>query len=267
VSSTLNTLQLNESTGAIHACHDPHHPTACRNQFVERTSFSISRATALAFSSSGHYFAVASGSVISLYNTLACTFVGKLKGHLSAVSTIRWAADDRTLLSTSSGGVVYVWDIVTMQRLRECEFINKACNFHGLQISADGHRAAARSTQGEIHLLSCGASVHHVMVPPGANLPIVLTAGERMLLAGTAAGEIIAWPWPEQTPAPAFYQEAVTTAAHVAPLQHMCVAGMGSLLVTAAGDGTIIVWSLQVWAALSLVRDFNVSALWLHSFW
>jgi WD40 repeat protein len=224
---------------------------SCRNAFIEKGSVNLSKATALSFSSSGHSFAVASGATIFIYRTLSQEVIGRLKGHMSAVTAIRWAADDRTLVSASAGGAVYFWDTATCQRLRDREFVDKSCNFQGLHISANGQRGAARSTDGIVHLIQDGVSTHHVAAPPGFALPIAVTPAEHFLLATTSTGDLLSWPWPTKLPAPSYFQRCSSTPAHGAAIRHVCFAGMGTLVVTAADDGIMMVWSLQVCAALA----------------
>jgi WD40 repeat protein len=96
---------------------------SCRNAFTEKASLSLSKATALSFSSSGHSFAVASGATIFIYRTVSQEVIGWLKGHMSAVTALHWDADDRALLSASAGGAVYFWDTATCQRRWDQEFM------------------------------------------------------------------------------------------------------------------------------------------------
>jgi WD40 repeat protein len=189
---------------------------------------------------------VASGATIFIYRTISQEVIGRLKGHMSVVTALRWAADDRTLLSASAGGAVYFWDTATCQRLRDREFVDKGCNFHGLHISANGQRGATRSTDGVVHFIQDGASAHSVSAPPGLSLPIAVTPSEQFLLVATARGDLLSWPWPVKLPAPPYFQSSTTTPAHGGAIRQMCFAGMGSLVVTAADDGIMMVWSLQV---------------------
>lgn len=223
-----------------------HHASAYRHEFSERQSISLYKATALSFSASGHSFAVATGSTIFIYRTGAHEPLGRLKGHMSAVTALQWAADDRTLLSASAGGAVYFWDACTCLRIREREYVDKACNFQTLQVSVDGSGGAARCTDGPVHFVGHATLTHTVAAPSGFALPIAFAGEGHLLLGGTATGELSCWPWPQQLPAAAAHQQATSTAAHAAALKHIAVAGGGTLLVTAGDDGVIMTWSLQV---------------------
>jgi WD40 repeat protein len=213
---------------------------------VERATIPVAKADALAFSSSGHYFAVSAAALITIFATITRTAVGRLKGHMSTVTAMRWSPDDRTLLSGSAGGAVYFWDLVTMSRVRDWEYVDKVSTFSAVQLCADGKHGVVRATQGAVHIVAEGASIHSVPAAPGNAAPLALVANERMILGGTDTGDIQSWAWPPALPAPPSFAEGVVTAAHGAPLRHLCVAGNGSMLVTAADDGTILVWSMQV---------------------
>ena len=222
---------------------------------------SLYKATALAFSASGHAFAVATGSTIFVYRTGAHEPLGRLKGHMSAVTSLQWAPDDRTLLSASAGGAIYFWDAAACQRIREREYVDKACNFQTLQAAADGTGGAARCTDGPIHYVGHATLTHHVAAPPGFALPIALAGDGHLLLGGTATGELLCWPWPKQLPAAAAHHTPARTAAHSAALKHIAVTGGGTLLVTAGDDGVILTWSLQVLTSLGVVRSHAHCAL------
>ena len=206
----------------------------------------MSKASSLTFSTSGAAFAVASATLILLHTTETHAFAGKLRGHMSAITAIRWSADDRTLASVSAGGDVYLWDAASCTRLRDVEHVDKASHFCDLRLAPDGACATVRAAHGAVQQVALGGVQYTVSAPQGDRLPIVLAGGGEMLLAGAADGAVHAWPWPKELPAPACYQRAAVTAAHAAPLRHMCVAGGGSLLVTAGADGTVLVWALQV---------------------
>jgi WD40 repeat protein len=200
----------------------------------------------MAFSSTGHLLAAASAAVITLYKSMSREAVSRLKGHLSSVTALSWSADDRILLSASLGGTVYFWDVASQSRLRELDYIDKSCTFASLHLMRSGNRAVARSSEGSIHLIDDGACPHALTTPASAAGPMQLVANDGMVLAGSDDGNVLSWPWPQALPAAAMHQEASTTAAHASAVRHVRAAGNGSLLITAAEDGVVLVWSLQV---------------------
>ena len=221
-------------------------PGRCRNHFEELGNIPITKVTTVKFSTSGQHFAVAATTIIFIYTTATQERTAKLKGHVSAVTALHWSTNDSILLSASAGGAVYYWDLAIQRRILASEYVDKLQHFAAAHLCADAATGVVRSLYGEILMLRCGAVQHTVAGPKGHTAPMVLAAGERLLFAGTEAGEVHCWPWPAELPAKPLYQVPSVTHAHAAPVAHMRVAGGGSILVTAATDGTIIAWSLQV---------------------
>jgi len=69
------------------------------------------------FSDGGQYFAVASGSLIRVYETYETDFISPFRllrtfsGHIGQVNVLKWCYSDTILYSTGKDGNVYGWDI------------------------------------------------------------------------------------------------------------------------------------------------------------
>lgn len=86
----------------------------------------VAKASALAFSTNGHYFAaVGKGSRIVVHSTLTQDVIATLRGHVSTVTALQFSCDDSSLMSTSAGGATYFWDL----KLQVCAFpfLHYAC--------------------------------------------------------------------------------------------------------------------------------------------
>ena len=71
------------------------------------------------FSEGGHQFALSYDSIIAIFDTISGEKVQELKGHNSKVHSLVWAKADTNIISCDNG-IIYLWDMSTGHRIREC---------------------------------------------------------------------------------------------------------------------------------------------------
>lgn len=216
----------------------------CR-QLVE---YGLKRCSPIAFSRSGELFAAVEGNSFTI--TIMCLHSGnikcKLSGHGSPVTALSWSDGDRTLCSTCTGGACLFWDCDTHQRLQQIEHINKLQQWCAVASMPPFGQATARGATGLVHTVQDGEVSCEITVPPGTNLGLALLGAGKVLLIGDAVGNLLCFPWSPTLPARDRMRQQFCTAAHSAAVICICPAANETLLVSAAADGTIIVWDTQV---------------------
>jgi WD40 repeat protein len=210
--------------------------------------YGLRQCTPLALSNSGSRFAVVeNGSftilLVALY-TGEC--MGKLRGHGGPITALSWSEGDRTLCSASSDGAVLFWDGASQQRLQRFEHVNKILQLGAVAAMAPQGHASSRAASGLVCELQNGQVVCEVGLPPGRQLPICLLAGGRVLIGGSSCGALLSYPWAPELPGPARARQQMQTPAHSSRVQHLRSVANETILVSAAADGTIIAWDMQV---------------------
>jgi len=90
------------------------------------------------FSDGGQFFAAVNGSTIHIYNTYTGQNIGNLRGHNGKVASVKWAGDDRKLISTGADGAVYEWSLKEFKRVGEN--VMKGVNYLDLVSTPDCQR-------------------------------------------------------------------------------------------------------------------------------
>lgn len=67
-----------------------------------------------------------------------------------------WHHDDRRLVSVGAGGACYTWDMGTLARVREAEFVDKTALYHGVGLTSRGALTICRTAAGKLHVLHSG---------------------------------------------------------------------------------------------------------------
>ena len=76
------------------------------------------------------FAAVGRTNMIVVHHAYGLQQLGQLKGHVSAVTSLQFNADDRTLVSTGAGGAVYFWDLTNFSRIVDLEHVDKRLIFN-----------------------------------------------------------------------------------------------------------------------------------------
>lgn len=210
--------------------------------------YQIKRCSPIVFSRSGDRFATVEGGTFSI--TIMCLHSGvvkcKLSGHGGPITGLSWSDGDRTLSSVSTDGACLFWDCATYQRLQQIEYINKLQQWSAVAAMPVLGQAAARSATGLVHQVQDGDVSCEIAVPPGTNLGLALLAAGKVLVTGDAMGNLLCYPWSSTIPGRDRVRQQLRTASHSAAVMHICPAANETLLVSAAADGTVVVWDTEV---------------------
>lgn len=108
-----------------------------------------------AFSNGGQYFAVVSGTTISVYLTYTAENIVNLRGHTGKIRSIAWNADDTGLVSGGMNGTIIEWDLRSGSRIQEFE--QKNCTFTSVAITNDRHLYAVGNDSVVREIVQVGA--------------------------------------------------------------------------------------------------------------
>ncbi|GLC77526.1 WD repeat-containing protein 49 [Pleodorina starrii] len=216
----------------------------------------MKRPTALRFSTGGAMFAYV-GRTNALH--LHATYHGQpllavLKAHASAVSDLRFSADDRMLVSVGAGGAVYFWDLSSYSRVMDLELVDKQALYCSVAVSnSETGAAVVRASDGRVQQIYNGKVQYEVACRGSLTAPSCLLGADKVLLAADEYGGVVSHVWPsELPPRPGF--GSLAPPPHPYPL-HSAVGGGISrmvlvpsrgLLFTAGGDGTVLMSSVAL---------------------
>ena len=83
------------------------------------STYQVRGVTRAKFSRGGAFFAAAAGSHVNIVSTLTGIILFSLRGHTDAVTSLVWAYNDATLVSTGLDGAIFEWDVREGKRGRE----------------------------------------------------------------------------------------------------------------------------------------------------
>lgn len=91
-----------------------------------RAEFSVRRCNLVRYSHGGSMFAAVGRShTILVHHAYSMQQLGLLKGHVSAVTALSFSPNDRMLVSSGAGGAIYFWDMNTLTKVSELEYVDK----------------------------------------------------------------------------------------------------------------------------------------------
>ena len=64
-------------------------------------------------SQSGHLIAVVTNNLIKIYSTIHFKLISQLRGHVGKIKQIVWCKYDSILISCSTDGMIYIFNIYT----------------------------------------------------------------------------------------------------------------------------------------------------------
>uniref|UniRef100_A0A7R9VL67 Cilia- and flagella-associated protein 57 n=1 Tax=Chlamydomonas euryale TaxID=1486919 RepID=A0A7R9VL67_9CHLO len=232
------------------------------DELILRAAFTVKRCNAVVYSNGGGMFAaVGRTNTVVVHHAYNLHQVCVLKGHVSAVTSLCFSADDRVLVSTGAGGAVYFWDLVNGTRIIDQEFVDKRSIYcSAAQLARPGSGAIVRSRDGRLQHVRAGRVVHEVAGPPGGLAsPITLLGDDAVVLAAAAQGCVLAYAWPAAasagtdvaTPPPSGYPQPPPQTIRLHAESALGLAGMvvlqdRGLMVTAGTDGTIVISSIAL---------------------
>ncbi|CAL8343815.1 unnamed protein product [Merluccius merluccius] len=187
------------------------------------------------FSHGGHLFAAINGNVIHIYSVTTFDNILTLKGHNGKVQAVAWSADDGRLVSCGADGAVYEWNVFSGKR--ESESVLKSCVYTGVAVSSDARTIFAAGTSLK-EIQDCQV----LREVPGDDVTYTALAVSRsgkVIFTGTSSGtlRVIKYPLPLQ-------KDWIEYQAHCGPVTKVLVTFDDQLLLTASGDGSLLVWRI-----------------------
>lgn len=228
----------------------------------------------------GHQFACAAGVTVLVYSAISMAQLHSFTGHVLPIRCIVWAGDDLSLYSAGADGNVYGWDLVDRTRIEEVSQLNGTSQYfaiavqvplHGVNVgsalrshcvvgsSADGMLKEIRWSLGttdmiqtrELRVLespsigpdSGNGDSHDSCI---ALTALVVSSSSRFLLAGTSTGAIRVYTWPAVATENGGLADFIEFPAHDGSIVAMHIANEDSLLFSAAEDGAVFVFSIDI---------------------
>ncbi|CAL8278556.1 unnamed protein product [Lota lota] len=187
------------------------------------------------FSHGGHLFAAINGNVIHIYSVTTFDNMLTLKGHNGKVQAMAWSADDRRLVSCGTDGAVYEWN--TLSGKRESENVLKSCVYAGVAVSSDARTIFAAGTT--LKEIQDSQVLREVSGDDVTYTALALSRSGKVIFTGTSSGTIrvINNPLPLQ-------KDWTEYQAHCGPVTKVLVTYDDQLLLTASGDGSLLVWRI-----------------------
>ncbi len=193
--------------------------------------------TATAFSPDGRLLAAA-GSVVRLWDTATWQEAGRLTGHASRVTGLAFTADGRRLATVGDDSTVRLWDVSTRRQLGE-PFLGHTGSINAVAVSPDQRTLVTVGADDSVRLWSTAT---HRAAGPGIigsresyNDVVFSPDGRRLVVAG---GRVRVFD--VRT-----FDLLLTIDARSFPVIRAAFAADGSRLVTAGGDGTARIWSVE----------------------
>lgn len=200
----------------------------------------------IVFSPGGQYFAAASGTSVSVYNTYKGSAVfSPLKHHSNKITSLAWSNDDTTLVSVGIDGGVIQYNMRYDGR-RESETVSKGSKFSSavvykdlttqncITIAAGSDRMLKEFSQNKPQgVIDCGGAMIGQLCLAHSNLALFAGVAEEGLPGSVHV---------HRFPVPG---EFIACAAHAAPLVKMVCSEDDSVLVTAGTDGSIYIFDAR----------------------
>uniref|UniRef100_A0A8C5CDU9 EML-like second beta-propeller domain-containing protein n=1 Tax=Gadus morhua TaxID=8049 RepID=A0A8C5CDU9_GADMO len=187
------------------------------------------------FSHGGHLFAAINGNVIHIYSVTTFDNMLTLKGHNGKVSAVAWSADDSRLVSCGTDGAVYEWNAHSGKR--ESENVLKSCVYAGVAVSSDARTIFAAGTS--LKEIQDSQVLRELSGDDVTYTALALSRSGKVIFTGTSSGtvRVVRNPLPLQ-------QDWTEYQAHCGPVTKVLVTFDDQLLLTASGDGSLMVWRI-----------------------
>uniref|UniRef100_A0A1Q3G5C9 Putative golgin subfamily protein n=1 Tax=Culex tarsalis TaxID=7177 RepID=A0A1Q3G5C9_CULTA len=198
-------------------------------------AFNFPNCTQLKFSNLGHLLAAAHGKIISLICIFTFEVVQTLKGHNGTILSLSWSTDDAILASGGNDGAIYKWNVVTGERMEE--IVQKGIHYRSLALTSDAHSVFAITNTGLIREMCKSDILREFKIPELTPLTdIALSRSDAIMFVGTEKGHLYNVDGSNGNCSNIrFFNTKITK---------ICITYNDCTLVTAADDGTLIVWKI-----------------------
>lgn len=178
--------------------------------------------------------------------------LGKLRGHIGAVSQIAYHQDGNTLLSVGRDQTLSLWD--TGRRARTATLTGHHTWLTAAALSPDGHTAATGGEDNRIAIWDLDRRAPVATMPSlTKRVEDVMFSPDGRVLATTADNEVILWDVARHT-------RLTTLSGHTKAVRTLAFSPDGRTLATASGDSTVILWDLTRFAPVATLTGNTESA-------
>ncbi|XP_065072592.1 cilia- and flagella-associated protein 57 [Ochlerotatus camptorhynchus] len=197
--------------------------------------FNYPNCTQLKFSNHGHLLAAAHGNIISLICIFTFSVIQTLKGHNGTILSLSWSTDDLFLASGGNDGAIYKWNVVTGERMEE--IVQKGIHYRSLSLTSDANSVFAITNTGLIREM-CKSDINREFKIPELTplTDISLSRSDLIMFVGTEKGHLY---YVDSSNGNCsnfrFFNTKITK---------VCMTYNDCTLVTAADDGTLIIWTI-----------------------
>ncbi|CAL4106647.1 unnamed protein product, partial [Meganyctiphanes norvegica] len=231
---TLKKYSLHVSVGQTDALRLYHVVFSAMRQYSE---VRIRRCGVQKFSCAGHILAAADTNLIILTSNISFKKIITLKGHLTKVTGMGWYPDDSALMSCSSEGAVYAWDIKAGIQLWEVKSLSSATYLCGA-LSLDSKPTLIAGHGTLLTEVTGGQMIQDLKYSEGEMICVGISAVKTLVILGTAQGKILLNKFPLHM------AENIYLASTDDPINTVVVTADEGRVVSCGSDGLVIVWRL-----------------------
>ncbi|XP_058450791.1 cilia- and flagella-associated protein 57 [Malaya genurostris] len=198
-------------------------------------TFNFPSCSQLKFSNQGHLLAAAHGKTISLICIFTFDVIQTLKGHNGKILSLSWSMNDAILASGGSDGAIYKWNVATGDRIEE--IVQKGIHYRSLALTGDANSVYAITNTGLIREMFKSDIYREFKIPELTPLTdIAMSRSDAIMFVGTEKGHLY---YVDSSNGNCnnfrFFNTTITK---------ICITYNDSTLVTAASDGTLIIWTI-----------------------
>ncbi|XP_053692096.1 cilia- and flagella-associated protein 57 [Sabethes cyaneus] len=196
--------------------------------------FNFPSCTQLKFSNQGHLLAAAHGKLINLISIFTFEIIQTLKGHNGKILSLSWSSDDAILASGGDDGAIYKWNVVTGERVEE--IVQKGIHYRSLALTSDANSVYAITNTGLIREM-CKSDINREFKIPELTplTDIAMSRSDVIMFVGTEKGHLYNVDGSGNCTNFRFFNTSITKT---------CLTYNDSTLITAAADGTLIIWTI-----------------------
>ncbi|KAJ1478335.1 WD40-repeat-containing domain protein [Baffinella frigidus] len=155
--------------------------------------FPIKSCKQVKFSNGGHLFAAVNISNIIIYSTYTFEKLGVLISHTALVKSVCWSPDDLKLASAGIDGAVYEWSLQGYSRVEEN--VSRNVHYSCVVYNQTGSGVVACGDDRKITELIKSSTSRELNTPTSRVQQLLLTNGDKILIAGTMEGTVSAVVW------------------------------------------------------------------------
>jgi WD40 repeat protein len=211
----------------------------------------------VAFAPDGQVLAAGGGrGQIFLWNTSSPKRILTLPGHEGDVRALVFTRDGTQLISAGDDRVIRVWDLRESKEMFELP--GHGSSIHGLALSQDGKVLASASSDNTVRIWDLAARREMRRLKAEGDqhyLSVRFSLGGKYIATSDTGGAIRVWEVATDL-------QALAIEGHHARVSSLAIPKGGRSLISGAGDGMILEWSLSPWRYTSRGELGDPDTLW-----